>query len=104
MRKLALAGILMLAPLTAARADIIPTNGAISGSGPYTWAYTAQITSDQTAFSGTAPTSTPTPITQGGGAFFTLYDFAEIFGSWQKAQGTYFADKGVFDQIYKPGQ
>ncbi|HEY2885039.1 MAG TPA: sulfate ABC transporter substrate-binding protein [Rhizomicrobium sp.] len=31
----------------------------------------------------------------------TLYDFAEIFGSWQKAQGTYFADKGVFDQIYK---
>jgi sulfate transport system substrate-binding protein len=31
----------------------------------------------------------------------TLYDFAEIFGSWQKAQSTYFADKGVFDQIYK---
>jgi sulfate transport system substrate-binding protein len=31
----------------------------------------------------------------------TLYDFNEIFGNWQKAQNTYFADKGVFDQIYK---
>ncbi len=34
----------------------------------------------------------------------TLYDFAEVFGDWQKAQATYFADKGVFDQIYKPAQ
>ncbi|HEY0106946.1 MAG TPA: sulfate ABC transporter substrate-binding protein [Rhizomicrobium sp.] len=34
----------------------------------------------------------------------TLYDFGEVFGDWQKAQSTYFADKGVFDQIYKPGQ
>jgi sulfate transport system substrate-binding protein len=34
----------------------------------------------------------------------TLYNFTEIFGDWQKAQTTYFADKGVFDQIYKPGQ
>ncbi|HEY4944052.1 MAG TPA: sulfate ABC transporter substrate-binding protein [Rhizomicrobium sp.] len=34
----------------------------------------------------------------------TLYNFAELFGDWQKAQATYFADKGVFDQIYKPGQ
>jgi sulfate/thiosulfate transport system substrate-binding protein len=34
----------------------------------------------------------------------TLYDFAEIFGDWRKAQATFFADKGVFDQIYKPGQ
>ena len=25
------------------------------------------------------------------------------FGGWQKAQATYFADGGVFDQIYKPG-
>ncbi len=33
-----------------------------------------------------------------------LYSFAEIFGDWQKAQATFFADKGVFDQIYKPGQ
>jgi len=34
----------------------------------------------------------------------TLYNFGEIFGDWAKAQATYFADKGVFDQIYKPGQ
>jgi len=34
----------------------------------------------------------------------TLYDFAATFGDWQKAQATFFADKGVFDQIYKPGQ
>ena len=34
----------------------------------------------------------------------TLYNFADIFGDWQKAQATFFADKGVFDQIYKPGQ
>jgi sulfate transport system substrate-binding protein len=34
----------------------------------------------------------------------TLYDFGEVFGDWQKAQATFFADKGVFDQIYKPGQ
>jgi sulfate/thiosulfate transport system substrate-binding protein len=33
-----------------------------------------------------------------------LYDFAEIFGDWRKAQATFFADKGMFDQIYKPGQ
>jgi sulfate transport system substrate-binding protein len=34
----------------------------------------------------------------------TLYDFSDTFGDWGKAQSTYFADKGVFDQIYKPGQ
>jgi sulfate/thiosulfate transport system substrate-binding protein len=26
------------------------------------------------------------------------------FGGWQKAQGTFFADGGVFDQIYAPGK
>jgi sulfate/thiosulfate transport system substrate-binding protein len=34
----------------------------------------------------------------------TLYDFSDTFGDWDKTQATYFADKGVFDQIYKPGQ
>ena len=34
----------------------------------------------------------------------TLYNFNDIFGNWQKAQATFFADKAVFDQIYKPGQ
>ena len=32
-----------------------------------------------------------------------LYAFNEVFGNWQKAQATHFADGGVFDQIYKPG-
>jgi len=26
----------------------------------------------------------------------------EVFGGWQKAQATHFADGGVFDQIYTP--
>lgn len=28
----------------------------------------------------------------------------EVFGGWQKAQAKHFADGGVFDQIYRPGQ
>jgi len=28
----------------------------------------------------------------------------EIFGGWQKAQKTHFADGGVFDRIYVPGK
>ncbi len=28
----------------------------------------------------------------------------EVFGGWRKAQATHFADGGIFDQIYKPGQ
>lgn len=31
-----------------------------------------------------------------------LFTIDEIFGGWQKAQQTHFADGGVFDQIYKP--
>lgn len=34
----------------------------------------------------------------------TLYNFNEIFGNWQKAEAIFFADKAIFDQIYKPGQ
>ena len=34
----------------------------------------------------------------------TLFTIDEVFGGWQKAQKTHFADGGVFDQIYKPGQ
>ncbi|WP_051329976.1 sulfate ABC transporter substrate-binding protein [Niveispirillum irakense] len=32
-----------------------------------------------------------------------LFDITK-FGDWQNAQKTHFADGGVFDQIYKPGQ
>jgi sulfate transport system substrate-binding protein len=31
-----------------------------------------------------------------------LFTIDEVFGGWQKAQHTHFADGGVFDQIYKP--
>jgi len=33
-----------------------------------------------------------------------LYTLSEVFGDWQKAQATHFADGGVFDQIYQPGK
>lgn len=31
-----------------------------------------------------------------------LFTIDELFGGWQKAQTTHFADKGIFDQIYQP--
>ena len=34
-------------------------------------------------------------------ALFTIDD---VFGGWQKAQKTHFADGGVFDKIYSPGR
>ncbi len=33
-----------------------------------------------------------------------LVTVAQVFGNWQKAQSTYFADGGVFDQIYQPSR
>lgn len=33
-----------------------------------------------------------------------LVTIDEIFGGWQNAQKTHFADGGVFDQIYQPGR
>ena len=33
-----------------------------------------------------------------------LFSIQEKFGSWKDAQAKHFADGGVFDQIYKPGQ
>lgn len=33
-----------------------------------------------------------------------LYTIQDVFGGWQKAQATHFADGGIFDQIYTPGQ
>jgi sulfate/thiosulfate transport system substrate-binding protein len=39
------------------------------------------------------------------GSFVTveLFTIEDVFGGWQKAQKTHFADGGVFDQIYQPG-
>jgi sulfate/thiosulfate-binding protein len=39
----------------------------------------------------------------GSFAKIKLFTIDELFGGWQKAQKTHFADGGVFDQIYKPG-
>jgi sulfate transport system substrate-binding protein len=33
----------------------------------------------------------------------TLFTIDQLFGGWQNAQKTHFADKGTFDQIYRPG-
>ena len=33
-----------------------------------------------------------------------LFTVDEVFGGWQKAQATFFADGGIFDQIYTPGR
>jgi len=33
-----------------------------------------------------------------------LYTVGDAFGGWQKAQAEFFADGGVFDQIYRPGR
>jgi sulfate transport system substrate-binding protein len=33
----------------------------------------------------------------------TLFNIDDVFGGWQKAQTTHFANNGVFDKIYKPG-
>ena len=55
MRKsLLLAAVLAVGPCLAARADIIPIEGGISGSAPYTWSYAATVTSDETANPGPA--------------------------------------------------
>jgi sulfate/thiosulfate transport system substrate-binding protein len=33
-----------------------------------------------------------------------LFTIQDVFGGWQKAQKTHFADGGMFDQIYQPGR
>jgi sulfate transport system substrate-binding protein len=33
-----------------------------------------------------------------------LFTIDRVFGGWKKAQAAYFADGGVFDQIYQPGR
>jgi sulfate transport system substrate-binding protein len=33
----------------------------------------------------------------------SLFTIDTLFGGWQKAQKTHFADGGIFDQIYQPG-
>jgi hypothetical protein len=81
MKKLSLVAVLALLPF-AAHADIIPTNTSITGTGPYTWNYQAQLTEDSNALSGPAPTTTPVSHGTVTGSFFTIYDFNQyISGS-----------------------
>jgi hypothetical protein len=64
-----------------ASANIIPTNTSISGTGPYTWTYQAQLSADQSAFSGPTPTINPVSnLLNVAGSFFTIYDFAGYVG------------------------
>jgi hypothetical protein len=77
MRKLLLLGALAMLPSMAARADIIPTNGGVTGGPVFTWDYDIQVTLSETAFPGTAPSTNPVPHSDAsGGAFFTIYDFS----------------------------
>ncbi len=41
-----------------------------------------------------------------GGLFpkLTLFTVDEMFGGWEKAHASHFADKALFDQIYQPGR
>jgi sulfate transport system substrate-binding protein len=40
------------------------------------------------------------------GAFASvqLFTIDDVFGGWQRAQHTHFADGGTFDQIYRPAR
>lgn len=48
----------------------------------------------------------PTVVTKYAAQFpqINLFTIDEVFGGWQKAQKTHFADGGVFDQIYLTGR
>ncbi len=48
-------------------------------------------------------TRTSQPHRRVSSANVELFTIDEIFGGWQAAQATHFADGGTFDQIYKPG-
>ena len=47
----------------------------------------------------------PRSAVAGGQVFpkIKLFTIDQVFGGWQKAQATHFADGGIFDQIYQPG-
>src|SRR2546423_257304 len=68
-RILLLTAALVVVPCMAARAGLIPTETSVSGSGPYTWSYNADVETGLTAVSGI-------PSAGGSSAFFTIYDFA----------------------------
>jgi hypothetical protein len=83
LKRLSIPGMVMLAVfvlgLGIANANIIPFNTSVTGSGPYTWNYRFDVSADQTAQIGPAPTINPvlplTIPTLNVGSFLTIYDF-----------------------------
>lgn len=80
MKRLALICLAALAP-TLAAANIIPSGTTNNGVGPYTWTYNLQLSQDQDAVAGLAPTVNPVQQNNlGFGSFFTIYDFDGYVG------------------------
>jgi PEP-CTERM motif len=76
MKRLSLACLIALAPWVAS-ANIIPTGTTITGSGPYLWNYNLQLSDDQDARAGPAPTDPSVPHEDRTfGSMLTIYDFA----------------------------
>ena len=83
LKRLSIPGMVMLAVfvlgLGIANANIIPTLINVTGGGPYTWNYQFDVSEDQIATMGPAPTSNPVPPDQiptlNVGSFLTIYDF-----------------------------
>jgi sulfate/thiosulfate-binding protein len=44
-----------------------------------------------------------TPTSSSSLTKVNLFTIDDVFGGWQQAQKTHFADGGIFDQIYRPG-
>lgn len=90
MKKISLLCVLALALCAVASANIIPSliSGSPTGTapGPFTWTYDFQLSGDQNALVGAAPSSGTTGSLvsntfTGLGAFVTIYDFAGYNGT-----------------------
>lgn len=80
-KRFPLVALLALTVSTVAMANIIPTSTTITGTGPYTWTYDLQLSSDQNVNSGFAPVVNPVPhLNLSFAGFLTIYDFAGYIG------------------------
>jgi hypothetical protein len=95
------AAVLGFGAMGTAQADIIPALTSITGAGPFSWNYTAQLTAGETAQPGpgTAPPAvTPTGPGQSGATFsdyFTIYDFLGFTGVHVEPAGWAFQSLAV---------
>jgi len=77
MKRFLLLCVLSLALGSVAMANIIPTSITVTGTGPYTWTYDLQLSSDQNVNSGLAPTVNPVPhVNLSYAGSLTVFDFA----------------------------